>query len=108
MILTVARKFTMAFTVIAAMLFGAEAFASGSFSSAPTPTVDSPYDKGKRNFNRKVACKKCPLPGKKLDQEQAKAVIEALYTNEELLAKLDEQQRKDVVFYLAKRYKLDK
>jgi hypothetical protein len=107
MITTAVRKLIiLPALIISAMVFVSQANASGSFSSTPSaPKVDSPYDKGKRAFNRKVACKKCPLPGKKIDAEKARSVIEAIYTDEQF-SKLSDKQRENITVYLAKRYKL--
>ncbi len=100
------KLFILPALIVSAVLFATQANASGSYSSTPaTPKVDSPYDQGKRAFNRKVACKKCPLPGKKIDAEKARAVIEAIHSDE-AFNKLSNKQRENITYYLAKRYKL--
>ena len=88
--------------LIASILSGAPAFASGSDAGGGAETGDAQsYNAGKGIYAQKLACKTCPLAGKSLDAAMARGLLSGTDTYS---LGADEQQA--LAVYLKLRFKL--
>ena len=81
-------------------------YASGSFSPSSNNGSQQAYNLGKKVFHKKLACKKCVLPKKKLSKEEAQHLINNLEVREEFTSILSPKESEATKVYLVKRYKL--
>lgn len=98
--LHVIGKYGMA---LALALMAGTALASGSDSfGGGLSSEQARYNTGKAVYSQKMACPDCSLAGKTLDKTQAQQIL----TNEDLTARLSEDERAALVTYLKLRFKL--
>ncbi len=81
--------------------------ASGSegFGGAATGAAQL-YNSGKRILVKKIICKSCILPGKKINKEEAKRLLEGKGDAEKIQSILSENEQQALATYLTRRYKL--
>jgi hypothetical protein len=94
---TVAMSFAMTFAMSAGL-----ALASGSDSGGAAETGDTAaYNTGKSVFATKIACSSCPMAGKSLDADAARALL----ANKGSVT-LTPQESAALDVYLKRRFKL--
>lgn len=93
--------------IIALSTFSAASLASGTFSAGSNNNSQNAYNLGKKVFHKKLACKTCILPKKKLNQEEAQQLVSNLGTKDEFLKTLSKEELEATIIYLSKRYKLN-
>lgn len=97
--------------LLATLLAGASiaapiAVASGSFGPAAGSGPQGQYNLGKVVYRKKVACKSCPSPAKHLAKAQAQDLVRDLLEASGKNSYLKSKEKKAVVYYLKKRYKI--
>jgi len=97
--------------LLATLLTGASivapvALASGSFGPVAGSGPQGKYNLGKVIYRKKVACKKCPSPAKHLAKAQAQELVQDLLSASGKSSYLKSKEKKAVVYYLKKRYKI--
>jgi len=94
---------TAAATLLAmSALFGTSALASGSDAGGGAETGNSQsYNVGKAVYAQKLACKSCPLAGKKLDAAMANQLLKTIDTYS-----LSANEQQALATYLKLRFKL--
>ena len=81
---------------------GAPALASGSDASGGAETGDAQsYNVGKGVYAQKLACKSCPLAGKRLDAGMARGLLSGTETYS-----LSAEEQEALAVYLKLRFKL--
>ncbi|GAA6154303.1 hypothetical protein NBRC116587_37260 [Pseudoteredinibacter isoporae] len=79
--------------------------ASGSFGPAGFGPKDQ-YNLGKVVYHKKVSCSSCPSPSKGLNKSSASELIDSLKSSSRQNAYLKSKEKKAVIYYLKKRYKI--
>ncbi|MBV1878224.1 MAG: hypothetical protein KUG79_11330 [Pseudomonadales bacterium] len=105
----VIKYFGMSKLAIFALLISlgsANVLASGSFNPSSSASQQLSYNAGKRVFHKKIACKTCLLPGKKLNKTSATKVVEAISNGKDFMTLLSKKERMAAIYYLKKRHKL--
>ena len=88
---------------LALALMAGTTLASGSDSfGGGVSSEQARYNTGKAIYSQKLACPDCALSGKTLDKTQAQQIL----TNEDLTARLSENERAALITYLKLRFKL--
>lgn len=99
------KPLVFAGVALLASVLTATASASGSFGPAGNgPKVK--YNQGKVIFHKKVSCSSCPSPSKSLDKKSASDLINSLNSNSAENIYLKSSEKKAVIYYLKKRYKV--
>ncbi|GAB1255588.1 hypothetical protein NBRC116494_00900 [Aurantivibrio plasticivorans] len=87
---------------VALLAVSSMSFASGADTSAGARTGDAvAYQIGKRVYATQFSCKSCPLSGKKLTKDSAKAIL-----NGEPKVSLSDSDAQALATFLKRRFKL--
>ena len=96
------HKFHRLLATLALAAAATTAFASGSESFSAAPSSDTRlYNMGKGVYADKFACASCPLAGKSLDAEVAKAVL-----NGDPKVDVSNDEAQALAAYLKRRFKI--
>ncbi len=91
--------------ILALLLLPVQSHASGSYSTGGGG-ANQVYHLGKKAFYQKLICTTCPLADLELNADQANNVVNRLNGDEEFTDALTGKDRKAIVAYLKRRYRL--
>jgi len=81
--------------------------ASGSFGGGGSSGAHSSYNLGKSLFHKKLICNQCPADGIQMNKKGAKDLIMNLEEQEDFASDLNAKNRKAVIAYLSRRFKVN-
>jgi len=81
--------------------------ASGSFGGGASSGAHSNYNLGKSLFHKKLICNQCPADGIQMNKKGAKDLIMNLEEQEDFASDLNAKNRKAVIAYLSRRFKVN-
>ncbi len=91
---------------MASLSVSSSALASGSFKGASGSNHQNSYNVGKAVFYRKLACKTCELSKSDVSKKTAPDIIMRLKNDSSFASKLGMDEKKALIHYLTKRFKL--